>query len=348
MKRRDFVRGSAAMVGAALTKFNALAQTAPPLSATRILQLFDSSPDSGNLIAKDVIFDGQKFLSLVTTGPTPGPGPNVFIAGGGPNAPYSVTATTPAGEKLWSYSLPKGRYLRLGTHAGMVAILGSVGDSARPIASRVLLLDSQSGNVTDFGPAQPFSNFRYAGDSTFFNLIEQQGEIWTLGSALTKEFGGITVQALAYPASCIEYLQSGNIVVASRDGVSMAVISTSAGYAVEHPISSDLVTKSRDYSASASFPLSGSGNAHVIIVAAIGGDQAGNILAIVNGPQRIKDGVSLIQMDSSGNASNIGRIVLPFNASGIPVSPTMLLGLGSEIGVVARNGSVAWYPRAAA
>jgi hypothetical protein len=87
-------------------------------------------------------------------------------------------------------------------------------------------------------------------------------------------------------------------------------------------------------------------NSKPVILTAAGGDQAGNILAIVYGPEPIKAGVSLIQMDLSGNASNIGRIALPLSASGIPVFPMMLLGSGSEIGVVALNGTVAWYPRA--
>lgn len=124
--------------------------------------------------------------------------------------------------------------------------------------------------------------------------------------------------------------------------------SASSGYAVEHPITSDVVTASRNFYASSSSPFSGIANSKPVILGAAGGDQAGNILATVYGPEPIKAGVSLIQMDSSGNASNIGRIVLPLNASGIPIFPTMLLGLGSEIGVVAANGTVAWYPRATA
>jgi hypothetical protein len=319
----------------------AVAQTAPPLSATRTFQLFDSSPDSGNLVTRDVIFDGQKFLSLVNKGQTPGSTP---IVGGGLNPYYWVTATTPAGEKLWSYALPMGQYLRLGTHAGMVVIVDLVGESPRLTASRVLLLDPQSGKITDLAPAKPLSNFRYAGDSTFFNLIEQQGEIWTLGDTLSKKVGGITVQPLSVPAPVVQYLQSGNIALATRDGISMALVSASSGYAVEHPINSDVVAASRNYYASASTPP----NSKPVILGAIGGDQNGNILGLVNGPAPMKAGAALIQMDSSGNASDIGRIVLPPDASGIPVFPTMRLGLSSELGVVAGNGTVAWYPRAAA
>jgi hypothetical protein len=62
----------------------------------------------------------------------------------------------------------------------------------------------------------------------------------------------------------------------------------------------------------------------------------------------MKAGIALIQMDSSGNGFDIGRMALPANTSGIPVFPTMLLGVSSEVGVVAANGTVAWYPPAIA
>ncbi len=339
MKRRDFVYGSAAVVGAAaLAKTDALAQTAPVLSATRTFQLFDSSSSSGQPVCRDVIFDGRNFLSLFTSGP------------GAPasNLAATATATTSGGERLWSYPLPEGRYFRLGTYGGLIAIFASgyLGHAQTLVASAVLLLDPQTGKLSDLGPESQVANLRYAGDSTFFKATQGRGEIWTLESAFTKKIGGITAQALAAPAPMVEYLQSGNVVVTPRDGAFMAVISAASGSVIEHPISSDLVTASRNFYASSPLP-NGSANSKVVIVSAIGGDQAGSILAIVNGPQPIRAGVSLIQMDSSASAAYLGQIQLPLNDGGIPVLPLKLVGLNSEIGTVTGAGTVAWYARPA-
>jgi hypothetical protein len=58
-------------------------------------------------------------------------------------------------------------------------------------------------------------------------------------------------------------------------------------------------------------PSTGLGNSKPAALGAIGGDQAGNILGIVYGPQPMKAGIALIQMDSSSNGFDIGRIALP-------------------------------------
>jgi len=322
MKRRDFVYGSTVAVGAALTQSDAQAQTAPVLSATRTFQLFDGSSSSGPAASRDVIFDGQNFVSLSVASGMPGS-----------SSVGTVTATDPSGNRLWSCALPSGRYWSLGTHQGMVVISAP---------SAMLLLDPQTGKLTSLGPGNYYP-MRYAGDSTFFTVANQQGEIWTLGSSFTQKAAGIKVQALTGLAPAIEYLQSGGIAVVSRDGVSMAVISVSSGSAIEHQISSDLVANSRNSAAS----MASQSGANMAVITAIGGDQSSNILAFVSGAP-IKAGARLIQMDSGANVSYVANLQLPLRTGGVPILAAKLVGLGSEIGVVSAAGAVTWYSRPAA
>jgi hypothetical protein len=195
--------------------------------------------------------------------------------------------------------------------------------------------------LMNLGPGSQIP-LRYAGDSTFFKPVGQAGEIWTLeGYSLTRRFAGITVQALTGSTGCIEYLQSSNIAILSRDGASMALISTSSGAAVQHPISSDLITNSR--SAAASVPSQGGVKSRVIV--AIGGDQSGNVLALVNGQQPSTAGMPLVQVDSNANVSYMGALQLPLRPEGMPVLPSKVVGLGSEIAMVSAAGVTAFYTR---
>lgn len=330
MKRRDFVFGSAAAAGAALIPSGAHAQAAP-LAPAQSFSLFDRSSSLDPLTTanvtfdsqcRDVVFDGKKFLAL-------------SVAPGrlGSNVVGSVTATDPNGNRIWSYALPSGRYWSLGTYQSMIVVFS---------ASAVLLLDPNTGNLSSIGPGNGTVP-RFAGDSTFFTVANQEVQIWTLGSSLTQKLGGITAQALTTTEPATGYLQSGNIAVVSCDGASTALISASSGSVIEYQIASDLITDAVNQATSIA---SGTG-ANTVVITAIGGDQTGNVLALVAG-YATKAGPALVQLDANANVSYVANLQLPRRPRGAPIVARKLVGISSQIGVVSAAGVLTWYPRPAA
>ncbi len=176
MNRRDFLLASSAAIGGG---FLARGQSTAA-SPIRTARLVDPSIPS-KVSSQDALFDGKNLIYLyrnaapLTLG---GPGINQTFH----NAPFWITATTTTGSLLWSYPLPSGIYLSLGTHDGSVVLFanGYHAAAGAPSARVVLSLDSATGNLTPIGTQDGYGLYVYAGDSTFFRIVDGAGQVWTL------------------------------------------------------------------------------------------------------------------------------------------------------------------------
>jgi len=341
MKRRDFVYTGAAVVSAELlARTSALAQTAPvnPVLTTVVT----GTPIDGGVLCQDVLFDGQKFISLYRT-PAPAP-----------TAQYWIAGTAPSGSLLWSYPLPAGLYSNLGTHAGMVVVnaLRYQSPSGTMVRNPILLLDPLSGAISNTGSTDGKGPFVCAGDSLFFRVVAGQGEIWSFdGSSLAAGVSGMVAQSFStvVPPFYAATLKPAGAVVVPSQGQWIARVSASPATVQEAAISCDYVTAVRTfYQTSRATRLSNQGidpsdKRYLIpdVISTIGSDENGVLYALVMSPADGVQGVRvLVRFDGSGSGSVLGKISLPPNT----LMSSKLFVAGSHLGVVSPKGTLAWYP----
>jgi hypothetical protein len=334
MNRRHFFAGSAAAVGGLLSTFEAAAQTAPMLAANGTTTLLDPPTSPNVTMCQDVIFDGQRILTLWRSGP-PRSQTN-FIA----NTEYFVTANALAGPRLWSWSLGKGtRYVGLGTQGPGIVLLTLAG---------AMELDPSTGAQAPLVSSGAPGGLRYAGDSTFFRVVGGLGEVWSLQSSFQQQLAGISTPVLSGKAVLTEYCPGGTTIAAARDGSSAAAISLWNGVVREVAISSQLVASSTAFYSKV---LSKYYNARpdpsfgatTSILMGIGGDAGGNIYAVVQTPNPQITGMAVLRLDQSGIASNIGNAPLPAGASVRSFGVMKLIPTAGSLGIVSSGGLVAWY-----
>jgi hypothetical protein len=345
MKRRDFVyTGAAVVAGELLASIEAAAQAAPT-QPVRVLRTVDASATSANTACQDVIFDGQRFLSLYSP------------RGGAPaTRQYSVAATTPGGDLLWHYALPKGGHVSLGTYSGMVVSIAGAytPPSGKPVLNPVWLLDPNTGSTSSSGQADANGPLHYAGDSAFFRVVAGQGQIWSFNGALTLRQSGLAAQSFGAKFRLQDLVSTDTIAVASIDGNWLTRISVSSGTVQENAISGDFVPNVRSFyqSLQASFIARNGIDPNKVaaqeVVSAIGGDQNGGVYALIVTPKDGKGVLPVVSFEQSGNATLLGKVQLPVSPSGVPDVPLKVAVIGSEICVLTSNGDAAWYSLPAA
>ena len=337
MKRRDFVYASAAAAGAELlAKTAAFAQTAPvsPLLTISIT----GAPIGGSVMCQDAVFDGQKFICLYRTQKQV------------QNGQYVIAGTAIDGSLLWSYPLPTGTHLSVGTHAGMVVIhaAGYIQPSGVRVRNPVLLLNPGTGALSEAGSSDGNGPFVYAGDSLFFRVVSGLGEIWSFDGSLTTKATGLVAQSFSTvipPFHSATLLPAGAAVVTAQ-GQWIARVAAAPFVVQEAPISCELVAGVRTfYQNATSTILSNKGIApsktKVAMpetISAIGSDESGVLYALVMSPADGLGVLALVRFDGSGNGSVLGKVSLPANTMA-----KMLFVVGSQLGVLSWRGAVAWY-----
>jgi hypothetical protein len=338
MKRRDFLLASSAAIGGG---FMARGQStvASPIRTARVV---DPSI-TGRVNSQDALFDGKNLIYLYRNAAPMTPGGPVFNV---PlhNAPFWITATTATGKLLWSYPLPSGMYLSLGTHDGSVVLLANRygGTAGTPTARPVLSLDSATGNLTPIGTQDGYGLYVYAGDSTFFRIVDGAGQIWNLGNGLVQKLSGIASPTIRKKPTATTFLTPATIAVVDDVGASMALISIESGAVQESTISSETITNAQAFSgvalARAGYNANNPRMATVIFITGIGADENGAVYAAV--PLQKARGVAIVKLDANGNGTTLGAIQKPFD-TGFMISK--LVVSGTELGVLSHGGDIAWY-----
>jgi hypothetical protein len=343
MNRRDFLARSAVSMGSGLlaTRTYAFGQVATPVRTGRLV-----GAPAGSVSCQDTIFDGKNLICLYENR-----APDAPI---GSNVPSAIAATTTDGNLLWSYPLPKGLYLSLGTHQGSIVVfaLNYFSGSGSVSRSAILSIDPANGNVTEAGtyPSAPMVGpFRYAGDSTFFRINHGSGEVWSLNNGFVQTLAGIASPTLAKKFAKEELIAPDTMAVVDPVGTSMALVSLSSGAVTDGAISSDLIANNRATSdgavgramANAGSNATNSRMATRIFVTAIGGNQADAIYAVVPQPTQPFGVVSVVQISAAGVGTTLGSIQL--NSTGRPYFATKIVISGSQLAVLSQGGNVAWF-----
>jgi hypothetical protein len=338
MKRRDFLF-SGAISTLLATRLHATPALVAPLRTGRLVD-----PSAGNVNCQDTVFDGKNLICLYSN---QGQDPFAF----NPDDPTFVAATTTAGSLVWSYPLPKGMYVSLGTHQGSVAITGLnyFPSSGNRVQRPILLLDPANGNITEVGPysngmAGPFS---YAGDSRFFRIFSGTGEVWDLNNGLVQSHAGIVAPTFAKKFTQASLIAPDTIAVVDSVGTSMALVSLTSGSATESSISSEAIASSQAISgaamARAGVDTTNRRMATRVFVTAIGGNQNDALYAIVAEPAQPIGVESLIRINANGASTTLGSIQFPSNGDGQPFMASKIVISNSEMGVLSYRGYVAWY-----
>jgi len=333
MRRRDFALSAAAMSAGVFLRSQANGQTnfAQPV---RTASLTDSSTISGNVSCQDLLFDGTQIVALYRS-----------VAAGGAAASsdskYGITATDTSGKVLWSYPLPTGMYGSLGKYQGSIVIFafGTIqlpgGAAFRP----VLLLDSQTGNLMAIGQHDAAGLFTYAGDSTFFRIVQGAGQVWSLENGLVQKVSAVTAPAIAAKFSQRSLISSGTFAVVDSVGQSQAMVALDTGAVTASSISSEAVTNARAASAAAlERAASNPRMATIVFITAIGSDQNGALYAAVPAPKGPTGTLPVISLNPDGVGSTLGMV--QFRTLGIAMS---LLATNSELAVSTSAGEIAWY-----
>jgi hypothetical protein len=338
MKRREFIYGSASIIGGEfLAQVDAAAQ-APPAQPMRVSRLVVSSIAPDNTACQDVIFDGQQFICLYSNR-------NADIS----NREYFVAATTPSGSLLWNYSLPKGTHFSLGTHERMIITLagGYAAASGIPVVNPIWLLDPKTGNASITGEGNTNIRLSYAGDSVFFGVAGGKGQIRSFDGGLKLTASGITAQSFAAKFPHQEFVPPDTMAVAPLNGHWLARVSIQSGAVQEDPISGEFVSNVRSfYESFFASVLDRQGIdptktrvARPSVILAVGGDQDGGVYSLVATPKRGSIGLmSLVRFDQSGVGTLLGELQLPTGIFGWKV-----VILNSEVCVLSGNGSALWY-----
>ncbi len=345
MKRRDFVLSAAAM-GTVLLKSRAYGQTgiAQPVRTAR---LTDSSKLGGNVSSQDYLFDGKQLVCLYRSVPGAGLNADSRLASG--PSPFAITATDTTGNVLWSYPLPKGIYISLGTHQGSIVIFALRYEpaSGNAVQRPLLLLDPSNENLNVIGTYDGMAGpLKYAGGSTFFRISHGAGEIWTLDAALTQKIAGITAPAIATKFPEMSLMAPGTMAVVDSAGVSLATVSLESGAVASSAISSEAVSSYRAtieaVQARAGVDSSNPRMATPTFITAIGGDAGGAIYATVP-LGKPYDVVQIVSLDANGSGITLGRVRVPLNSKGRPIVASRVVAANSQIGILSYGGDIAWY-----
>lgn len=347
MKRRDFVYSGAAVLGAEiLTQLDAVAQTQVAMPS-RVARVVDSSFSTENTACQDVVFDGKQFLTLYSA-------PDGIPY----TRQYSLAATSAAGEPLWHYALPKGGHISLGTHSGAVLVFaGRYPDpSGQTTVRPIWALDPTSGSVSKAGQVDVDGPLAYAGDSTFFRVVQGEGQVLQFDGGLTQKAVGLRADAFASRFRVVEPTSSDSIAVATNDAKLVATISVSGGVVEESTVGGDIGNVRNFYDSLRASALSSStmptGNVKLAtprIIASIGSDRNTKLYSLVVTPKDAKGVLALAVLDGSGVGTILGRLQLPLSSNGMPSMAIKLAIVGQEACVVMSNGTAAWFslPKAA-
>jgi len=334
--RRDFVYLTAAAF--------AHGQSIDAASPIRTWKIVDTSLIPGKLACQDIIFDRDRFVSLYHTAPEAvrgmiGTTPSLILRPAR-NRETAVAATSPEGKLLWSYRLPQGMYLSLGTHKESVVIfaLSYVPESGKTSRLPVLSLDPQSGSVTQIGTHDGLGFFNYAGDSRFLRIVSCAAEIWRLDGGLVQEQSGITSATIAKKFSLKALTSAGMMAIVDAGGTSMAMIDLSSGSVSESVISSTSLANSRA-EMDALYARHGKDQpnqrmASTTYIGAICGDQSGGLYATITSGTPIAV-TPIIRLDASGTGSDLGAVKAFFG--------NKMVVNDSELAVVSSGGDVVWY-----
>jgi hypothetical protein len=310
MRRRHFVCATAGAVAAQfLDPRRARAQAADPPRTSRLFTGPVASPKAG---IQYLLADRDRILCLVNDRE---------------KRESTIMATTPDGETIWRYSLPRGTYLSLGTDGAAVVVqnFNSLMEFLPP-AGELKTVGSLGKTVAGT------SRLEYAGDSFLFRVLAGRGEIWSLrGGIATKdnEFAadGVPPDALAAVVS------PGELALVPIDGSGLFRVAIPAGTITRQPLSSGEVKRRRE-----EFQISDSGgSSRFMVVLATGAGENGIVYAMLAPLGGLI--APVLRVDSGGAVSTWKGLLLTPRAV-----PLKLIASGAEIGVAYHDGSVAWYP----
>jgi hypothetical protein len=332
MKRRDFVKGATGAVVADLAlQIEAAAQgvSTSPLQPTRTTRLVDPSFTAEQTACYDVIYDGSQLLCLYST-----------RDGALNNGPTYLASSKLSGDMDWHYLLPPGNHVSIGTYHGHVLVA--------EVPRVVWALDPRTGSTEKIKTSHKAPLF-YAGDSIFFSASNGNGEIWKFDGGLEKIHSSGKAQSYTAKLLLRQLCSSDQFASATADGSFIARLSVTSGAVFETAITGEFISNIRSFYGSANDAWMARNGldpirdrvARPIVISSIGAGNSGTIYALVVTPRDPRGVFSLITIDEFGNGTLIAKI----QVSDTVAFPFGLLSIGSELGVVCRDGSAKWYPR---
>jgi hypothetical protein len=267
----------------------------------------------------------------------------VCLHGGIGGTNWVLTATTPAGSRLWEYHLPTGVYIGLGSaNGGTLAVLHALtyrdvdGSITR---NCVVRLDPQTGATTMLGVVDTSANrgrMSFAGDSLLIRTTRTQVELWSAAGKLQLQ---ATANIAVPDPHNIDVLSPNLITITTVDGKSMWMVEPSSGITKEVPIVSVDIAQTRA-TVEQRIERSGADRSRLAAIGVIpvtGSDANRGLLCALLFPPISGGGVPLITLNAAGETFRLGALQLR-NAVAVK-----LVRFGSELGVIYGDGNIDWY-----
>jgi hypothetical protein len=262
---------------------------------------------------------------------------------------FAVAATTAAGEPLWQYELPKGKYMSLGTTAGGSSVtihaLQYPAPDKRNHLNCILGLDPASGNIAILGSmgrpeGTSGSRLSFVGDSLLARVVNGQFEIWKVDADITlyaKPIIGVEGRN-----AHIDLVSADSVAITAGDAAKLSVVSLSSAGVSDYVLQSPEIDHAKSL-AQTIYARSGMDPQKVPLptVWATGSDRKGLVYTILS-PIETHKPAQMVTISQTGIVQNAGSYQFPAVGAGYG-PPILVLVRGSELGIVFGFGNVAWY-----
>lgn len=333
MKRRMFFWGAAgALVGQTASRSGLSAQTSSGHQPLRMSRLYDRSTLPRNHVTQDILTISDTVVCLH-----------------GSAMDWKVTATNPAGDREWEYSLPKGMYSSLSTtEAGTVVLIHafSCTDGTRFQRNRILRLTPKTGSVEFLGSTDTTgttARMYFAGDSFLIRPTKIGFELWSVRSEVTLVTTAVVEIAGGIGQANVDLISPQLVAITRTDGTAISTISIPSGDSRQSAIAAPEIVRAQSilYGLTAGNPIEpGHERVSPSVLAVTGGDPVRGVLNALVVPVRMGDPTPLIKIDASGKIVSSDLYDINHNL----VAMKLITAKASELGVVYGDASVGWYP----